>query len=85
MSKIDLDYELITSIVLEMNDRIKLLLDYFPRDKELEKLLRQFAATSIHLTLFMRDVFDYKEGKKTPRDEVTEKEFLDNCGCKGIA
>lgn len=46
-----------------------------------ESLLKHLAASSIHLTLFSRDLAEILIGHKFPKEEETEKEFLQECGC----
>jgi len=71
------EIKLITSLVLEMNDRLQLITKIYPKDSGEEHLLKHLAAMAIHLAMFTRDL----EGSKT-KDSKLEKKFLDECGCK---
>lgn len=77
-----IDHELIACVVLEMTDRIKLIMKLFPKSEEKQNLLRNLAAASIHLAFFMRDIFTDSEGKEIKELEEHEKVFLNECGCK---
>lgn len=74
-----IDYDQCAEMSVQISERIKIILENFPIANE--KLLKNLAATSIHLAFFMRDIYDYKENKKTIIDK-DEKKFLDDCGCK---
>lgn len=77
--KEEIDYDCLASIVLEIGDRIKLISStLIPKDKE--PLIKHLAATSIHLALFMQDVYIDREGKEKI-NENSLKKFLEKCGC----
>ena len=78
MSK-EIDFELVAALSLEISDRLKLITQYFP--KENEDLLKNLAAVAIHVALFMRDLSDHIDGRKTNLGKQ-EKQFLNKCGCK---
>jgi len=78
-----IDYEAISVLLLEINDRIKLAKNIFPKDKE--PLLKHFAAAAIHITLFSRDLYEDQDNIGSKLSESTLlKTFLDQCGCKEI-
>ena len=76
-----MDYKAIGALSLEINQRIKLIKDIFPKDKE--PLLNNLAAAAIHITTFMMELYEDKEGLK-PNKKRTEsfERFLEKCGCK---
>lgn len=74
-----IDFELVASLALEIGDRFKLITEYFPNDNE--DLLKNLAAASIHTALFIRDLSDYHDGRKTNLGKE-EEQFLNECGCK---
>jgi hypothetical protein len=73
------DTDLILKLVLEIKDSFNCLLDILPTVNE--DILKHIAASSIHLSLFMRDFHDLIIGKKTDIDPKLEKQFLEECGC----
>ena len=73
-----IDIELLVALALEITDRYKLILDTVPKSQE--KLLRQLAASSIHFTQFVRDVYNSLEKKHTSFSE-SEMKFFEECGC----
>lgn len=77
----DTDHELVAAIVLEISDRFKLLLKFFP--EETEPLLRHLAGCSLHLSFFVRDFMNHKNNRKgSEAVDLIEQKFLDSCGCK---
>ena len=74
-----LDLELISALTLVMSDRLKIILDLIPKQKEY--LLKHLASASIHLAFFMRDMLEDIDGKKSPMIE-NEQQFMNECGCK---
>ncbi len=78
-----IDYDAISVLLLEINDRIKLIQKIFPKDKE--QLLKHFAAAAIHMTLFASDLFENRDnGESKLCKSNLLKTFLDQCGCKEI-
>jgi hypothetical protein len=78
MTKNEIDLELMGAVILEITDRITLIMKLFPpREAGKEHLLRELAAASIHLSFFARDLLTDVHGKTDK-----EKEFLNQCGCK---
>ena len=80
MVKQKIDVELISVVMLEIMDRVKLVMKLFPEDKEQEPLLRNLAGMSIHAAFFMRDIVDGVHDRKITVDN--EQQFYDECGCK---
>lgn len=80
--KEEIDYECLASLVLEIGDRVKLISStLIPKDKEL--VIQHLAAASIHLALFMQDVYTDKEGKENINHSYMQ-EFLKKCGCNHL-
>jgi len=77
--KEEIDYECLASVVLEISDRIKLINQtLIPKDKE--PVIQHLSAASIHIALFMQDIYTDKEGKENI-NHVYMEEFLKKCGC----
>lgn len=81
MNKIFIEQELLISTILEISSRMRIIAEIFP--KENEHILKHFAAASIHLAFFMRDIHSIVMDKKINNEEYSEMEnkFLDECGC----
>lgn len=75
-----IDFELTASLALEISDRLKLIAKYFPKNNEL--LLKHSVAAAIHMALFIKDVYDYKDGEYSEKEDKYVEEFLEECGCK---
>ena len=71
------DHKIIALFSLEITDRFKKIMERIPKEKEF--LLKNLASCSIHLTMFIKDI--YNEGANE-EDKLTFKEFLFECGCK---
>jgi hypothetical protein len=82
MTKIDL--ELIASIMLEINDRVKTLVRIFPDEPNVQHLLKNLAGAGIHLALFSKDLYEHQSGDNLDIKLGHEKKFLEECGCKDI-
>ena len=81
MNESKIDKELVAAVTLEITDRYKLLLTLIPKELNREVFLKHLAAASIHTAMFLRDFYDYIEGKKITAPDKNEMEFIDNCGC----
>lgn len=82
MNEEEIDLDMIGAVILEINDRLKLLLNIYPKDKNKEFLLKNLAAASIHITFFVRDLYNHEnKQEKTNINEELESEFLKECGC----
>jgi hypothetical protein len=77
--KNDIDTAEIAKLVIELGKINMNILKLFP-DRN-DKRLKHLAASAIHTTLFIKDVYEDKEDLKLVLDEQI-KEFLDKCGCK---
>jgi len=77
----DLDIELFCTVTREIAERIKLIATIFPKGEENEKMLKHLAALGIHLSLFIKDVFDGLEIMKDTMAESKIEGFLKECGC----
>jgi hypothetical protein len=74
-----IDFDAVAALALDIGSRLRLIVQFFPEDKEF--LLKHCASASIHTTLFMKDIVDHMDGvKSSPTKD--EKRFLDECGCK---
>jgi hypothetical protein len=74
----DRDIDLVCSMAKDMGNKFKLIMGLIPKNSG--ATLRQLAASSIHLALFMKDFTDFVNGRKS--EEIKElAEFLENCGC----
>lgn len=71
----------IATFSIEIQNRIKFISDMFPISVENKEILKHLAASSIHLTFFVRDLFDMVSGTTSQKDEELEKQFLEKCGC----
>ena len=79
----EIDYDCLSSLILEINDRIKLITTtLIPLDKEY--IIKNLASASIHIALFMQDICEYKLGIKDNKDYKIINKFLQECGCKDI-
>lgn len=71
-----IDIALVNAYILEISDRIKLILDLIPGRNECKHL----TSSSIHLALFIKDLIDNLNG-----DEIiiegNVKRFIEECGC----
>jgi len=79
MSEIKFDQELIASLCLEIGDRQRLIAKLFAPMED-QTIIKHLAASAIHNTMFMKDVYNHLEGTKEPVSALTKK-FLDECGC----
>jgi len=79
MTKMKFDVELVSAVNLEIMDRIRLLLKLFPKEAGEHSILKNLEAASIHMTMFMKDVFEYIDDEKL--GDIGEDEFLEKCGC----
>ncbi len=72
------DGELVCSLLKDISKILVTLMKIIP-DQD-PPILRELAASSIHIAFFARDLFE--------RDLISkndlEKEFLESCGCKEI-
>lgn len=77
----DFNAEVVIDIVLAINEWQKRMTEIFP--KEHEEVLKHFAASALHLTLFTQDFYAaFIEGK--PRKHAAYvNDFLRQCGCEG--
>lgn len=66
-------------IVLSMNEWQKRMTEIFP--KEYEPVLKHFAASAIHLTLFTQDFYAALIEKKEYKHAAYVDKFLSECGC----
>ena len=82
MNKQKIDLDLISSLTLDITNRVKLMMKLFPEDKSKENLLRHLAAARIHFSFFMIDILDDATNEKTDIDEDLVNKVLDQCGCK---
>ena len=80
-NKIDKEIiELVAAVSLEITDRYRLIMKLFSNENH--DLLKHLAASSIHMSWFMRDLYEHVEGI-SPSDlhSELEEKFLDKCGC----
>ena len=74
----EIDYEMMSVLSVEISDRFRLIVKFMP--EEHEKLLKNIAASSLHLAIFSKELYEHQSGEELPGVESI-KEFLDNCGC----
>ncbi len=75
-----IDAESIGRIAIEISDRYRQIIAIFPKSNEV--VLKNLAASSIHMGLFMKDLYEVLEGEKMNVDKSLEATFLEKCGCK---
>lgn len=71
--------DLICKYALEISELLKKISTLFP--KENEYILKHLAASSIHLTMFLRDFSEITLDEKCSKDLTEEEIFLEECGC----
>jgi len=77
--KINLELHVI-EIMMVINELQQKLVSIFPKDKDY--LLKHFAASSIHLTLFVQEFLEaYLPEFQSTQHPHMVKEFLKSCGC----
>ena len=79
MKKRKLNVEFISRCATDAGNILIKIKDQFPPDNEF--MLRHLAAASIHLSFFMRDLFEVLSGDKTVRCDKHEQQFIEQCGC----
>lgn len=72
----DINADAIGRLAVEIGDRFKLINCCLRGHNE---LLRHVAAASIHMAMFMRDVYNKIDGNIT--NVELDKRFLSDCGC----
>ncbi len=77
MKESQIDIKLLTTNVSEIHDSIKIITDLFPKEDEI--VLKHLAASAIHLTFFLSDLYDAYSGVKTSIEG--KEKFLKACGC----
>ena len=78
----EIDYEIVCSLALDLAKMSHTILQFFPKNKE--SILKNLAASNIHLVLFMRDILNDRDGEEIVYSE-DEKQFFNECGCKELA
>ncbi len=72
--------ESVIDIVLAIKEWQKRMIEIFPQEHE--KVLKHFAASAIHLTLFTQDVYAaFIKGKPATKHAAYINDFLQECGC----
>ena len=72
------DYNKIAELLLNINEQQKKVIEIISENHD---VLRHFAASAVHLAMFMRDLNWHKDGI-TKQYDRSEEMFLDHCGCR---
>lgn len=78
----EIDIDLITNLIPTISHRINLIAEMFKDKKEKQYLLKNLAASSIHLSFFMKDLHKEITGEKIEIPKNAIDEFLESFGCK---
>jgi hypothetical protein len=76
----DAEIELILSLCMDIGRRAQTLIKIYPKAEELQLLLRHFAASQIHIVMFIEDLVSHSD-KFSQTDYESTIEFLKECGC----
>jgi hypothetical protein len=77
MSKLNIDFKKIAELTLNISRINKEIKDLFPDGNG--EILKHLASSSIHLTIFMKNVYEISNDIKLIHGN--EEEFLKSCGC----
>ena len=78
----EIDYEIVCALALDITKISHQIVQFFPKNKEF--LLKNLAASIIHLGFFMTKILKNKYGEEILYSEF-EKQLFNECGCKELA
>ena len=78
----DSDKLLLAKTVLEITSRYKLITSLLSNQED--EILKHLAASSIHMTMFMKDFYNSMGGDQCNIDKDAERKFFEQCGCQKL-